>query len=626
MFRKAAIFAVSAAMLTGQMTAFTCAAESMPESAVESIPESGAESAAEAVAAEENAYASENKGTWHGIAVETGAYSVYLPESLEQCVDGVMIAVPGGTTAEEFMDSETGQSWQATAEDFGIALAFVEPQDGGDWNIERSEDGRDDAAYMKAVSDNFHNKGTETAAFNLNERKFYVVGYDEGSIAAQEFAMTWPALICGAVSVNGYNVPSEQVTAIGDTPGYPFAEAGDLSGVEENNIPNKEIPVPMWLIDSEEAEANSEEVVNYWVSANQVEEGEANEYADTVYGAEDDPQRVWVTSAEMAADITTDDIYDGFLKDVNRNVGNPGGMLQMTVTYENDGSTGFFHHEEEIGGYLRKWYTFVPSSYDGSEAVPMVVAMHGYSSSIEAFTNDTHLQDVAEENGFIVVFAQAYPGIQFYGQCIAPVWRTYGLFNFTGEENLPDDVSFINEIMDITEEEYNIDTEREYAIGHSNGSGMTWALAQDLTTRFAAVAPSNLADGNSRGDTTLPSTPEEDSEALLPVWFWKTQYDVENGATLEGEEGASNLSAVENWTARNKTGAEPAEVIDSEDGRYHTSVYKYNDVPMFQFTVVDNAPHAYMIRTESEMIWNDFFSHFTRQADGTLCYDGEPVE
>lgn len=121
-----------------------------------------------------------------------GEYSVYLPSTIEQCVTGVMIAVPEDMTAKAFTQSLLGQAWQAVSEKYGIALAFAEAEDGQDWNLD-GKDGRDEAAYLKAVSDNFHSKNKQKdAAFNLNERAFYVVGYDEGGAAAQEFAMTWP--------------------------------------------------------------------------------------------------------------------------------------------------------------------------------------------------------------------------------------------------------------------------------------------------------------------------------------------------------------------------------------------------------------------------------------------------
>ena len=97
-----------------------------------------------------------------------GEYSVYLPSTIEQCVTGVMIAVPEDMTAKAFTQSLLGQAWQAVSEKYGIALAFAEAEDGQDWNLD-GKDGRDEAAYLKAVSDNFHSKNKPVSYTHLAE-------------------------------------------------------------------------------------------------------------------------------------------------------------------------------------------------------------------------------------------------------------------------------------------------------------------------------------------------------------------------------------------------------------------------------------------------------------------------
>ena len=54
-----------------------------------------------------------------------GEYSVYLPSTIEQCVTGVMIAVPEDMTAKAFTQSLLGQAWQAVSEKYGIDSALV---------------------------------------------------------------------------------------------------------------------------------------------------------------------------------------------------------------------------------------------------------------------------------------------------------------------------------------------------------------------------------------------------------------------------------------------------------------------------------------------------------------------
>ena len=68
----------------------------------------------------------------------------------------------------------------------------------------------------------------------------------------------------------------------------------------------------------------------------------------------------------------------------------------------------------------------------------------------------------------------------------------------------------------------------------------------------------------------------------------------------------------------------PEETTDAS-GRYITDTYTADtsDAPLVRYTVVENSPHAY-IPTEAEMIWDEFFSKYSRE-DGVLYYEGEPV-
>ena len=52
---------------------------------------------------------------------------------------------------------------------------------------------------------------------------------------------------------------------------------------------------------------------------------------------------------------------------------------------------------------------YVPSTYTGSKKVPLVLVMHGYTASMYAIAEESRWYDVAEQNGFIVVFC-AGPG------------------------------------------------------------------------------------------------------------------------------------------------------------------------------------------------------------------------
>ena len=552
-------------------------------------------------------------GMFHGQQIDadgvTGQYSVYIADNFEPCSDGILVLTPDGTTAEEFLSSATGQGWIDLADEKGIAVIVAEPLDGQSWNLADETDSRDDEAFLKNVYNTIRNKSQAvTAAFDMNERAFYLVGYEEGATAAQEFAMEWPALFAGLAAVGGSDVPAAVAEQTGDALSYPFAEAESLEGQEELQIPNREIPVPTWLIDAEDTGLSAD----YWVEVADVETAEAGAYAQQAYA--NDAVRVWVTDSENADEITPKVLYDEFLSQVQRFVGTPGGRLEWTVEHTNDGETGFFVTEQMVDGKLRRWMTYVPSSYQEGTAVPLVVAIHGYSSAMTAFTGDSRWQDVAEENGFIVVFAQGYPTDDVMGNIPVPFWNNELQGMEVGDPT--DDVAYFRTLVSETEKNYSIDRSRVYATGHSNGSCEVWLLAMEMSDVFAAYAPIGSNMGAYKNTLEITTDP-------VPVWNMKAEYDTDGAAKLEP--GSTDALTIDYWTSYNGTSKNP-EITTDSSGIFKTrNYYDANGIPLVRFSEVKNSPHAYTPEI-SQIVWDDFFSKITLNADGSRTYDGQLIE
>ena len=420
--------------------------------------------------------------------------------------------------------------------------------------------------------------------------------------------MEWPALFAGLAAVGGSNVPAAVAEQTGDALSYPFAEAESLEGQEELQIPNREIPVPTWLIDAEDTGLSAD----YWVEVADVETAEAGAYAQQAYA--NDAVRVWVTDSENADEITPKVLYDEFLSQVQRFVGTPGGRLEWTVEHTNDGETGFFVTEQMVDGKLRRWMTYVPSSYQEGTAVPLVVAIHGYSSAMTAFTGDSRWQDVAEENGFIVVFAQGYPTDDVMGNIPVPFWNNELMGMEVG--NPTDDVAYFRTLVSETEKNYSIDRSRVYATGHSNGSCEVWLLAMEMSDVFAAYAPIGSNMGAYKDTLEITTDP-------IPVWNMKAEYDTDGAAKLEP--GSTDALTIDYWTSYNGTSKNP-EITTDSSGIFKTrNYYDANGIPLVRFSEVKNSPHAYTPEI-SQIVWDDFFSKITLNADGSRTYDGQLIE
>jgi polyhydroxybutyrate depolymerase len=129
-----------------------------------------------------------------------------------------------------------------------------------------------------------------------------------------------------------------------------------------------------------------------------------------------------------------------------------------------------------VSGRNREYLLYVPKSYDRTKRTPLVISLHPAMSWPSSQMNISQWNNVADENGFIVVYpAGTGPGPK--------VWLMEGKRTPT---RMPD-VLFISALIDKLEGAYNIDPARIYADGLSNGGGMAFALSCVLSNRIAAV-------------------------------------------------------------------------------------------------------------------------------------------
>ena len=137
-------------------------------------------------------------------------------------------------------------------------------------------------------------------------------------------------------------------------------------------------------------------------------------------------------------------------------------------------------------GIIRTYILHVPASYSVNTVVPLVIALHGHSSSAAAgFERGSMLSEKADSEGFII----AYPNGLHYpwdGDSLK-LWNVGGQYEeWTGGT---DDVGFIDQMIDLICQYYTIDASRIFVTGHSNGARMAYNLGYKLSKKIAAIAP-----------------------------------------------------------------------------------------------------------------------------------------
>lgn len=208
------------------------------------------------------------------------------------------------------------------------------------------------------------------------------------------------------------------------------------------------------------------------------------------------------------------------------------------------------------GGFLssgqkREYLLYVPASYDRTRPAPLVISMHGAGLWGAAQKEISRWNRVADREGFIVVYPSGTSGDG------PRVWH----MERGTDPSL--DVRFIAALIDTLEAKYNIDPNRIYADGLSNGGGMAFVLSCTLSDRIAAV-------GLVASAQLLPWTWCTDDRPVPMIAFHGTAdrftpYSGGRSWVAPDYRFPSIPAWTANWARRNRCGPTPVDSVVAPD-------------------------------------------------------------
>ena len=241
----------------------------------------------------------------------------------------------------------------------------------------------------------------------------------------------------------------------------------------------------------------------------------------------------------------------------------------------------------------REYVLYIPNSYDGTSAVPLLVNFHGFGGSASEFMSYADMRSIAETDTFILAYPQ--------GSCLdgSSHWNACP----TGGDNKSDadDFGFVESMINEISSQYNIDMERIYAAGYSNGCMMAYGLANYKSDLIAAVASVSGVMLDCTGPTSHPMPVVHlhgTSDGVLPY----------NG----GDGWNSAQSTLEHWINFNNTVLTPIVISDNNIEHY---VYDQGDslvsVEHYKYIGGDHVwfNSTFQGQNTSELVWN-FVSRF----------------
>ena len=131
-------------------------------------------------------------------------------------------------------------------------------------------------------------------------------------------------------------------------------------------------------------------------------------------------------------------------------------------------------------------YYYIQLAHPEAEGLSSVLFnLHGYGSNALEQMNYTNFNNLAntEENNFILIHPQGAP-LNTVLTSSSSHWNSGG---WTIGSTV-DDVDFIDTIIKLVSQKYNLNQDRIYSTGMSNGGFMSYHLACNLSSKIAAVA------------------------------------------------------------------------------------------------------------------------------------------
>lgn len=197
--------------------------------------------------------------------------------------------------------------------------------------------------------------------------------------------------------------------------------------------------------------------------------------------------------------------------------------------------------EINVNGLSRSYILYVPQSYTGDEALPLVFNFHGLGSN--AFEQMVYgdFRELAEAENFIIVHPNG------------TVYQGFTHWNVGGFTlgSPADDVGFTDALINEISAKYTIDQNRIYATGMSNGGYMSFLLACQLNEKFAAIA-----------SVTGTMTPDmvEACAPTRPMPVMQIHGTADGTVSYEGVEvwNRSIPDVIDYWVSANNCNPEPS--------------------------------------------------------------------
>ncbi len=258
-----------------------------------------------------------------------------------------------------------------------------------------------------------------------------------------------------------------------------------------------------------------------------------------------------------------------------------------------------------VGGEARPARVFVPSSYDPDTPAPLLVLLHSYTINGTIAESSFQLQPVADQRGFLYAVPEGLIDNFMDG----PFWNaTSGCCDF--DRSNPDDSAYLRRVIEDIMARWNVDRQRIFTIGLSNGGFMGHRMACDHADLIAGIV--SIA-GATHDDPTLcrPS----DGVHILNIHGTADTIIEFDGGIFSGPY-PSAVETVDRWVNLNECGtSQPGGTVDADRSQpgAETRVTRYQNCrpggSVEFWEMIDSGHFFFPTADFKDIVFDYFLSH-----------------
>lgn len=550
--------------------------------------------------------------TVNGVARE---YFVYAPSNLK-----ALLLSDARQVSILFSFHDQGQNgvtnadvtrWHEVAEAKGFVAVFPSALN-GTWNTTptaaASATGTDEVAFIKAVWTRL--TSAPPTGLNLSSgNPVYLTGIGTGAAMAHQLAMI------------GSNLSTIQVISavagIQDT--APAAIFSLPTGATPAGASLPSTTTSIWLIRNNTPTPTETQQLDYWKTLNAVAASPTttsdSAFDTTIYSNAINPrQEVRLSTFKTPAisgKALSEKIWNEMFSKVLRFLDNTAinGSLHPWESIAEMGLKEESKTFSATAGGTQRWLTYLPSNYAaltaGGAKIPLVFSLHGRKGSARWQAMMTQWHKVAEKKGFIMIYPQG------------PL-ATWDCSLSKDPAAINPDVQYFLELLTYLKTHYAADPTRVFINGTSMGSWFANIMGVRFPQLFAAIAP--CYSGHLETDQYVNYAQYPTMRTDLPMPVWQCRGGTEpDGAFPGDQENARKFWRVtvnKYAAAATEDGAVPSRT-DTSVSRKTIKIFS-GGLADYRWQITDNVPHFWHLPDQAELMWNEMFSHYVRNADGSL--------